>query len=159
MAKSDLPAMLALQTVCFPDLEPESENSLKAKLLASPKTCFVAEFQNQLMGYLITHPWNSNLPPPLNAPNCVIPDDSDCLYIHDLSVHPDARGTGTSQVLLNEFFKCLDMSQFNLSALIAVQNSYGFWEKHGYNIVPPTEGIQKKLDSYGKDVHYMMKQL
>lgn len=159
MLPSDLPSMLDLQIVCFPELEPESEACLKAKLMASPNTCFVAEKNGQLMGYLITHPWTSQMPPELDAPNCNIPDTADCLYIHDLSVHPEARGTGTAQALLDQFNKCTDQFQYKLSALIAVQNSKGFWMKHGYEVTQPNESIQKKLNSYGDNAHYMLKQL
>lgn len=157
MTESDLPAMLTLQATCFPELPPESETSLKAKLLASPKTCFVATIQERLMGYLITHPWISDLPPLLNTPTCVIPNNADCLYIHDLSVHPEARGTGASKALLQCFFDCTRQYPYTLSALIAVQNSSGFWEKYGYEIQTPTPTIQTKLNSYGEDAHYMMR--
>jgi len=157
MTESDLPAMLILQLTCFPELPPESETSLKAKLLASPKTCFVATDQERLMGYLITHPWTSDLPPPLDAPTCDIPEHADCLYIHDLSVHPEARGTGASKALLQRFFDCTNQYPYALSALIAVQNSSGFWKKYGYEIQTPSPSIQTKLNSYGEGAHYMMR--
>lgn len=159
MTVSDLPSMMTLQTLCFPELEPESETSLKAKLVASPSTCFVAEAEHQLMGYIITHPWISHLPPELNSAYCDIPSDADCLYIHDLSVHPDARGTGTSTALLNQFFMQCKKHTYKLSALIAVQNSKGFWMKHGYSIKDPNERIKEKLASYGADAHYMMRKI
>lgn len=151
--------MMTLQTVCFPELAPESESSLKAKLLASPSTCFVAESGHRLMGYLITHPWTSKLPPEHNASKCDVPANADCLYVHDLSVHPDARGTGASKALLDHFFQRCEEYPFNLSALIAVQNSKGFWRKHGFEIEEPNDDIKKKLASYGTDAHYMMRSI
>jgi len=157
MRASDLPAILDLQDICFPTIEPESERCLAAKLQASPNTCFVAIRDDQLMGYLITHPWTSRLPPELDAPQCHPPADSDSLYLHDLSVHPDARGTGTGQALLDAFYNVFEHSNYRVSTLVAIQKSTSYWERQGYELVPPSHAIDSKLVTYGVDANYMIK--
>lgn len=157
MRASDLPAVLDLQDICFPTIEPESERCLAAKLQASPRTCFVAMQGDELMGYIITHPWTSRLPPELDAPHCNPPADSDSLYLHDLSVHPKARGTGTGQMLLDAFYYVLDHSDYTVSTLVAIQDSTGYWEHQGYEIVPFSNAVDNKLVTYGVDANYMIK--
>jgi hypothetical protein len=62
MAAADIPAVLAIQTVCYTEVTPESDESLQAKLRASRSTCFIASFEDAIVGYLISFcPGNSRV--------------------------------------------------------------------------------------------------
>ena len=70
MADADLPAVLAIQTICYTQVTPESKESLHAKLIASQSTCLIASLAGETVGYLIALPWEFSNPPALNARTC-----------------------------------------------------------------------------------------
>ena len=57
----------------------------------------MARLEGQSVGYLVAIPVKAGQPPPLNASTCPVPRDADALYLHDLAVHPDARGAGVGE--------------------------------------------------------------
>ncbi len=57
LLKSDyLADVLRIQDYCYTEIEPESRESLQAKILASPSTCLIAESSEGPVGYLIAVP-------------------------------------------------------------------------------------------------------
>ena len=48
--------VLRIQDHCYTEIEPESFDSLQAKMLASPSTCLIAESREGAVGYLIAVP-------------------------------------------------------------------------------------------------------
>ena len=155
MAEADIPAVLAIQAVCYTELTPESDESLHAKLSASPSTCFIASLEGDTVGYLIALPWKYSSPPMLNAATCRLPPSPNCLYLHDLAVAPDARKAGTGRALVEAFLVQLKDSGLGRASLVAVQNSAPYWHRYGFRVVPASASLQAKLASYGAGVAYM----
>ncbi len=155
MQLTDMPAVMAIQAICYTDITPESETSMRAKLLASPATCFVATLENTVAGYLISLPWEFANPPALNAEQCTLPENPDCLYLHDLAIAPHARSAGGAPALVNKFLAQLPILQLQRASLIAIQNSAAYWQRYGFQQVEASESLQKKLISYGGNIGYM----
>lgn len=161
MQPADLAEVLRIQAACFTELVPESEASLAAKLQAAPEHCWVAEGTSTagLLAYLFALPWRAESPPPLDALECVLPEQPDCLYLHDLSVDPRARGTGLAQALVQRFLERLEASGLDRACLIAVQNSAAFWGRWGFLPSPLGPDLAAKLRSYGPNVDYLERRM
>ena len=155
MAASDLPAVLAIQAVCYTELTPESKESLHAKLRASPSTCFIASIEGDTVGYLFALPWALSNPPMLNAETCRLPSSPNCLYLHDLAVTPSTRKSGAGRALVDAFLTRLSELELGRASLIAVQNSAPYWERYGFRVVPPSAPLKARLATYGEGVAYM----
>ena len=152
---TDLPAILRIQSLCYTAIVPESAQSMGAKLTAAPDTCFVARSNGKITAYLLALPWSFDNPPHLDAPACVLPDNPDTLYLHDLAVEPAARGSGVSQALVKAFLLALSRSSIGRASLIAIQDSASWWAGHGFQAISPGPDLAARLASYGSDVHYM----
>lgn len=99
MAPSDLPAVLAIQQVCYPPSMNESEETILERLACAPTFAWVAIRGGQPAAYLMTYPSKLGKITPLGG--CFeIPDEPDCLYFHDLAVRPCASGNGLGAALV-----------------------------------------------------------
>lgn len=155
MQGSDLTEILRIQAASYAGDIPESRASLMAKFVASPASCFVAHDERQILGYVFALPWQSDAPPALNAPDCQLPSEIDCLYIHDLAVAPQARGTDVARSLFVTLLPLLDDFKLQCMFLTAVQHSSGFWQKQGFVPAQTSQHINEKLRTYGTDAVYM----
>lgn len=157
MTIADMADVDCIQRQCYTGLEPESVRSLAAKLNASPASCFVAESLGQLAAYVIAVPAVAGQVPALNADYYVLPEQPDCLYLHDLAVSPAARGTGAGTLLVKQVLQAAASAGFTQMALIAVQGSVSYWQRYGFEVCEAGVELQVKLRSYGDDVHYMQR--
>lgn len=155
MTDADIPAVLEIQSACYTELTPESDQSFRAKLGASPATCLAASLDGDVVGYLVSLPWRRSSPPALDSRECRLPLDPDCLYLHDLAVAPRARSTGTGRALVDAFLAQLGESTFGCACLIAVQGSEPYWKRRGFRVVSPSAALAAKLSTYGNHAVYM----
>jgi predicted N-acetyltransferase YhbS len=92
----------------------------------------------------------------ISAHGLEIPQQADCLYIHDLAVHPLHRGKGLGRSMVFEAKKIARNSGFAFMSLVAVQGSSDFWQRFNFVIRENlSEKNLAKLHSYGTDVFYM----
>lgn len=154
MQPDDLPEVVRIQALCYTEIVPESAGSLADKQRLSPDTCLVACTGAGLLGYLLTLPWQAEAPPLLDARITALPPDADCLYLHDLAVDPQARGSGAGTRLVESVLEMLP-GRWEQACLVAIQGSQPYWQRYGF--VPVTAGPQlaHKLASYGEAVCYM----
>lgn len=152
---SDLPAIMAIQASCYTEIVPESEQSMGAKLRASPATCFVALLENTVVGYLISLPWEFANPPSLDAPTCELPAKPDCLYLHDLAIAPQARSAGGAPALVQAFLAQLAVLELERASLIAIQGSAPYWQRYGFQPATISPSLRMRIASYGNNVEYM----
>lgn len=159
MHMNDMESVLQIQAACYSGNIPESADSLAAKLVAAPLSCFVATADDDVVAYLIALPWVSTAPPALNSPDCIIPALADCLYLHDLSVHPNARLSGVGRALIECFFARCAQWQFPQACLVAVQNSGAYWRRFGFQTAPTSALLAEKLASYADDAEFLIYKL
>ena len=127
--------ILKVQEEAYTGVPPEEVDVLKSKWKASPETCFVFQSSsNEILGYLLAHPWNSDEPPKLFEE---LPRKSagDTLYLHDLAVSNNARESGIGKQLSSKLIEVAKLRQFNRVLLVAVQGSGGYWSKFGFREV------------------------
>ena len=79
----DWPAIMAIQSECYHQLEPEPLEVMSNKAELAPACCWVAERQGRVLGYLLCHPWRAHCPPPLSQPLQPLTDHEE-FYLHDV---------------------------------------------------------------------------
>lgn len=142
---------MAVQAECYLDLVPEDLNVLQSKWQCSPKTCFVVRDEQQtVQGYLLAHPWQGNQAPKLNQS---MPEriTGDYLYLHDLAIAANARGTGIASQLVQHLCHQAVAQGYQEMRLTAVQNAEGFWQRFGFEAVPEVS----VCTAYGEDAQLM----
>jgi ribosomal protein S18 acetylase RimI-like enzyme len=148
--------VLRIQEYCYTEIEPESSESLQAKIVASPATCLLAESSEGAVGYLIAVPIVYPNLPALNAPMFELSKGADTLYIHDLAVASAGRGKGVAQALVRTAIDAAKRSGLARACLVAIQNSQKFWEQFGFEVVAePANELKAKLASYGAGAQLM----
>lgn len=153
MTVSDLPRVLDIAAAVHPAF-PEDEAVFAERLRLYPQGCRVFERAGVITGYVVSHPWTDGTPPALNSLLEAMPAAPSTYYIHDLALMPATRGSGAAQVIVAALFDHARRSGFATVSLVAVNNSTGFWRKHGFAVVrePANPG---KIESYGSDARLM----
>lgn len=147
----DIAAVLEIQSICHDAAKQESAEAFLAKLQAAPDACFLALLPSGPVGYLVAVPVMGGSPPPLHSADGTVPAAADALYLHDLALHPSARGSGAAGALIAAYFDALQQRGLTLACLTAVNASRPFWERHGFRATTPAA----PLDTYGDDACYM----
>ncbi|EPE4803431.1 GNAT family N-acetyltransferase, partial [Vibrio vulnificus] len=145
--------ILQLQQGVYLSVEPESLEVLQSKWLRSPETCFVFNEDSQVMGYLLAHSWNTEIPPKLFKP---LPSNTEgsILFLHDLAVRKSESGKGIGKKLIAQLLKTAHLQGYEQILLVAVQNSVNFWKKQGF--IPLN---QKVKECYGEGAQLMRRVL
>ncbi|CAI3950887.1 Ribosomal protein S18 acetylase RimI and related acetyltransferases (RimI) (PDB:1GHE) [Commensalibacter communis] len=151
----ELDNILEIQDLCYHEIEPESPEVIASKIYTSPDTCFIAKDNQSIRGYLLSLPSSLGNPPQLHSNTQTTEPNPNCLYLHDLAIHPNARGMGVGKLLIQHFAKIALQKQFEHASLISIQNSVPFWEKYGFKVVSADSYLQKKLKTYGENATYM----
>jgi ribosomal protein S18 acetylase RimI-like enzyme len=148
--------VLRIQEHCYTEIEPESSESLQAKIVASPATCLLAESSEGAVGYLISVPIVYPNLPALNAPIFELQAGADTLYIHDLAVASAGRGKGVAQALVHAAIDAGKRSGLSKACLVAIQNSQSFWQQFKFETVSePPDALTHKMASYGAGAQLM----
>lgn len=123
------------------------------RLWLFPAGCLIAQHGGAPIGYAIAHPGVIGQPPPLDSLLLALPNGADCLYIHDVALLPDARGSRLGTVVTGVLAAIARDHGFACLALTAVNKSSDFWANRGFRVKP----IEKSLASYGDDAMYMVR--
>ena len=100
MRTADLDAVVEIARLSFPD-HPEDRACFENRLALYPHGCFVlAPGDGKARGYLIAYPWTADAAPPLNSCFSDLPGDAALIYLHDLAIHPEARGGGSTTAII-----------------------------------------------------------
>lgn len=159
MLPQDLPSVLALQARCYSSDFHEPEAAFASKLHASPDSCWVMAGEQGVQAYLVSLPIQGPHLPMLHASAWSYPGKPDWLYLHDMSVAPQARGSGASKVLLQQAQAFAREHRLPDIGLIAVQDSAPYWAKQGF--LPDGAPIRlspDKLASFGRGAIFMHRQ-
>ncbi|GLK49420.1 acetyltransferase [Brevundimonas intermedia] len=158
MRPADIDAVVEVARLSFPD-HFEDRACFQNRLALYPRGCFVlADGDAPAKGYLIAYPWRADSAPPLNTVIEGLPADPDLIYLHDLAVHPQARGGGVTRAVIERLADQAAEDGWPAVALVAVNDAVDFWSRHGF-AERETPGMAAKLASYGSDARYMMRDL
>ena len=154
ITKTDWPRILDIQRECYAPYFRESLVALQNRWTASPDSCFVAEGPAGIIGYALSHPWQQGHAPALGMPlgESISPD---LLYIHDVAVSKEARGSGAASRLVRALTSRALADGLDRMALTSVQGSSHFWAHQGF----APAAVDGSLEGYGPDAVYMVKPL
>ena len=144
LAHPDLADLLAVQRACYgPGFVETAE--VFARRLASPANCsLVLERDGQVCAYLAAYRSALGKVTPLHGDFEAVPQ-ADTLYLHDMAVLPTCAGQGLAAA-----------QGLRHTALVSVQGSQTYWERHGYAQQPLGDAAQReRLASYGAGAVYM----
>jgi GNAT superfamily N-acetyltransferase len=155
LGPGDLAAVHRLQALCYPPDYQEPAAAFAAKLQASPRTLWGADhpvMAGELMAYLICLPVRGLQWPGLHATTQTPAEHADALYLHDLSLHPDARGLGLGQALVRHAMAWALEHGLRRVLLMAVQGSQAYWRQQGFTPIAPAVLAQHgaELNSFGE---------
>ncbi len=102
------------------------------KFLTAPQGCYVYTVNNNIKGYVISHPWNIHYPPPqLNTP--LIKVEENCYFIHDIIVLPEYRKIGVGDEIIRKI-----LNENSIVSLVAANDetikTKDFWMRYGFTI-------------------------
>ena len=136
---------------------PEDPAVVADRLNLAAEGCLVLDGPDGLTGYAVSHPWMFGQPPALNSVLGRLPAQPDTWYIHDVALMPAARGTGAAAAIVTTLIALASAARLPSLTLVAVNNSAGFWSRHGFSAVEAPD-LAEKLRSYGPDARYMRRQ-
>lgn len=163
MRPEDIDAVVEVARLSFPD-HFEDRACFENRLALYPRGCFVLagagaeDGAEPARGYLIAYPWRADAAPALNCLIEGLPVDAEVLYLHDLALHPEARGGGVTGAIVRRLAKQAVEDGWPTIALVAVNDAAGFWARHGFQI-RDTPDMAGKLAGYGADACYMVRPL
>ena len=158
MRPDDIPAVVDVARLSFPD-HFEDRACFENRLALYPRGCFVlADADGPTRGYLIAYPWKAESAPPLNTVIEGLPADPTLIYLHDLALHPEARGGGVTGAIVERLAEQATEDGWPMIALVAVNDAVGFWSRRGF-VEQPADAMAAKLASYGSDARYMLRPL
>lgn len=111
---------------------PEDPLVVRDRLAVYPQGCFVLADGDRICGYLVCHPWVLGEPPALSVELGALPDNPDCLYLHDIALLASVRGQGHAITALNIVLEQARAGGFPTVFLMAVGDAHGFWERAGF---------------------------
>lgn len=154
---SDLVAISAIAARIHPDL-PERAEVFAEKMRLYPDGCRVLVVNDAIAGYGLAHPWKQLQIPPLDGFLQKLPEDADCLYLHDVAVLPDFRG-GIARDYVADIEVLARASSIATLALVSVYATRPLWQGLGFRPVTADAELRAKLASYGDNATYMLREL
>ncbi|QCI65228.1 GNAT family N-acetyltransferase [Phreatobacter stygius] len=155
MRPGDLGRVAAIAAEVHPDF-PEDDAVFAERLALYPEGCLMLEAAGSPAGYVVSHPWRSGQLPALNALLTKLPDDRSTYYIHDLALLPAARGSGAASAIVAILVGQAVAEGLPDLSLVAVNNSQGFWQRHGFSVVTDP-ALADKLASYDAAARLMVR--
>ena len=147
----DLDEILQIQSKVHDISHYDTKEIFVSRINLYPNGCWVAQNNNTIVGYLISHPWVVGDIPDINE-IFIIPNNSNCYYIHDIAILPKYRGNGYSRALLKNIIE-----KNNKLSLIALPRAISFWKKLGFrkSILKRKDKIKRYSSKCGKSALYM----
>lgn len=158
MEAGDLASIIAMAAVIHTDFYEDDAVYLERMRLYG-KGCFVLEGKSgALFGYAVTHPWQLYTTPALNSLLGQIPDQPTTYYLHDIALMPASRGSGAAPRIVAILADQARAEGLETMSLVSVNNSVGFWQKQGFEVMKRPE-LDAKLKSYSDDACFMLRKL
>lgn len=156
---SDLPAILAVQRLCYAPEMNEDGSTWHDRLATAADFAWVVEIDGQVSAYLATYPSCLGKVTPLGG-EFVIAGAADCLYFHDLAVMPAAGGNGLGGRLVEHALQAARRHGLAHAALVCVQDAFAFWQRRGFNErLPLAPAATAALATYPAPARYMWRLL
>ncbi|MDR6982627.1 putative N-acetyltransferase YhbS [Rheinheimera pacifica] len=159
--EADLGAIVAIQDSCYAAELFEDAGLIRRRLASQPHSCWLAENSaGEVLAYLFSYPSRNKQVAPLGSTFGSYAD-AELLYLHDLAVSHNARGMRLAPQLLACAEQYAAELGFHTLALVAVQGSVTYWQKHGFEVqtLTDTAALQALASYTGQNAVYMQKLL
>ncbi len=153
---ADIPDVVEIAAIAHPDY-PEEAWVIANRLGLFEAGCMLAERDETAAGYMLSHPWRRGNPVALNYEIDGIPADADCLYIHDLALTPESRGTGAAQLAVSCAADIAGAHGFEHLAIVALPGAIPFWRRQGFE--PHALDSADLERKYGRGALYMERRI
>lgn len=157
MSVEDLDAVLRVAEVVHPNY-PEDRAVFAERLRLYPAGSRVLTEAENILGYVVSHPWTYGAPPMLDSGLGAIPPAADSYYIHDIALLPAARGRGAALDVIAALLGHAAEARFATATLVAIAGTRPFWEARGFRAVAVPQ-LAEKLASYDPSACYMSRPL
>ena len=157
LTAADLPALLEVQKEAYPWHQEGTEMFLD-RMRLYPPGCLALDGPDGMLGYILSHPWRAEDPPPLDTLLGALPEQRDTYYLHDLALLKAAHGKGLGARLVRHLTEHAGTCGYTTMSLVAVNKSAPFWERQGFNI-ENLPALAPKLKGYGPDAVFMTREL
>jgi len=156
---TDLPGLMALQALAYGAGFVEPPAVMAQRLAITPDTVWgLFDASGAMRAYLLAYRSVSGAVAPLHQPFNPAPQPT-ALYLHDLAVHPSAKGQGLGPRLVAMALALARDEGLSGLGLVAVQGSQPFWQHQGFALSQPAAGSQASLAAYGEDAAYLWRSL
>lgn len=154
---ADLPAILAVQRLCYAPAMNEDAATWAGRLACAADFAWIGESDGEVRAYLATYPSLAGKVAPLGSA-FAIARPADCLYLHDLAVAPDAGGCGLGARLVDNALAAARAQGFLHAALVCVQDALGFWQRQGFREATTLSAAARAaLATYPGPARYMLR--
>lgn len=157
-----LQSIIQIQIESYPTESQEQISSLQFHWNSFPDFSLVCLHNHKPSGYLVAHPWPLRVPPPINKERYTLPENSTSLFIHDLALLPQVRGSGLAKKMVEKILSKGVEKGFLSFSLLSVQGTKKFWEKFGFetiNELPDFYFNNVKTYYPSSEVYYMEKNI
>lgn len=159
MRTHDLPEIMDIQQQVYSEALQETADIIAQRLAQVPDLAIVAEDQQGICGYLFSYRSTLGKITPLDGV-FVEPEQSDCLYLHDLAVAPRALKRGIGPSLVKHKLEIAQKAGLQHCSLVSVQESSAFWQRLGFRTANTNSPQQTAaLASYHVPAVYMQRTL
>lgn len=97
--------------------------------------CHVLKEEQKILGYVISHPWVLNSPPPFNQLLDILPAEPDCYHIHDIAILPEHRGNNYAMSMVNWLLLNAADIGFSRASVVTTQDMESYWQRYGFQRV------------------------
>ncbi|WP_238160059.1 GNAT family N-acetyltransferase [Pigmentiphaga sp. H8] len=157
MQPADVEAVLVVQAQAYAGFDLlEDAGFFLNRIELSPRTCWIARGDGELLGYLVSYPWTLGEPPQLNVPLRALPAGAHSWFVHDCAVAPAAAGRGVGRALVSAGLRHARTSGLACATLVSLGLARPYWAALGFEPVATDPGL---LDGYGADACYMRRLL
>lgn len=157
MTRADLSAVARIAAIVHPAY-PEDPAVAAERLALDPAGCFVFDGADGPSAYLLSHRWVDGAPPALDTHLHALPAHPNVWYIHDIALMPETRGQGAARAIVAALDALARSHGLHRLALVAVNNSVPFWQRHGFTDAT-TPALAEKLTTYDGDARYMTREI
>lgn len=157
LVATDLPAVLEIQLACYGAGFVEEAALIARRLSVAPRTAWAAEHAGRVRAYLMAYPSRRGQLTALHG-EFEPAAQPDTLYLHDLAVHPRSHGLRLGPRLVEHALAWGRANGWAHAALVSVQDSLGFWRRHGFAEAPLGQAEQRaRFATYPGPALYMLR--
>lgn len=130
---SDLDRIAEIESICFPEAEAATRNSIEKRIKAYKETFLVAEKDGRIIGFIngcVTK--QRKITDDLYSSTALHDDNMPCQMIFGIDLIPEEQHKGYATMLMNEYIKRAKKSGKKLITLTCKEYLIGFYQKFGY---------------------------